>query len=103
MYSIKTLCHKNILDLVGILIRDFGFEVNSNNVPMRDLSITDRNKDMIIVTIWGPFAENFKSKENFPIVIRKGVVGSYNDEKKINCTSGTLVLVEDRVISLILV
>lgn len=79
--------------MVGILLKDGGVVPNSNNVPMRDLSVTDRNKDIILVTLWGAMAENFKSKERFPIIVRKGVVGSYNDMKKINCTTGTLVMV----------
>lgn len=68
-------------DLVGILIKDFGVELNSNSVSMRDLSVTDRNKDMIIVTLWGAFAENFRANEKSTIVVRKGVVGVYNEKK----------------------
>lgn len=60
---------------------------------MRYLSITDQNKDMVIATLWGAAAEMFKATENVVIVIRKAVTAIFQDIKKINCTSGTLVLV----------
>lgn len=68
-------------------------ETNANNVSMRDLSITDKKKDMIIATLWGNAAENFKSIENSVIAIRKGVVGEFQERKKLNCTAGTFVWV----------
>lgn len=80
-------------DLLGILIKDFGVETNPNSVPLRDLMITDKEKEMIIVTMWGAAAENFKSIEKSVIAIRNGSVGEYQEKKKINVISGTLVWV----------
>lgn len=56
--------------------------------------ITDDHKGTIIATLWGTAAENFKSTLESVIVIRKGVVGEYQEKKKINCTTGTLVWVK---------
>lgn len=80
-------------DVIGILLRDYGLEKNSNNVSMRDLSITDKKKGMIVATLWGTTAEKFKSQEKSVIVIRKGVIGTFQEKLKINCTYGTLVWV----------
>lgn len=80
-------------DIVGILVKDYGLERNTNDVSMRDLAITDRNKEMIVATLWASIAENFMATENTVIVIRKAVVAEFQEIKQINCTSGTLILV----------
>lgn len=51
------------MDLVGILLKDYGLHSNSNGVAMRDLLITDNKKGTIIATLGGAFsflAQNFR-------------------------------------------
>ncbi len=38
---------------------------------------------MIVATLWGTVAEKLKSEVHLPIAIRKGVVGSFQDNVKI--------------------
>lgn len=87
-----------VKDLLGILLKDYGLEENTNKVPMRDISITDAKKGMIIATLWGTAAERFKSIPNSVIAIRKGVFSEYQSKSKINCTIGTLVWVKIEIL-----
>lgn len=86
-----------ILDVIGVLVKNFGLEKNWKGTSMRELALTDLNKNMLIITLWGLQAENFEADNFTIIVIRKGIVTEYEQKKKLNCISGTLVWVNPNI------
>lgn len=63
-------------------------------MPYRDLSITDKSKEMMVATLWGMAAQKFKENNNSTIIFRKAILGEFKQQPKLNCYSGTLVLVK---------
>ncbi len=42
---IPNYCLKTFIDLIGVLLKDYGLDKNSNNVSMRDVPITDKKRN----------------------------------------------------------
>lgn len=61
---------------------------------MRELSITDANKEMLSINLWSTNAENFSVALFSAIVFRRAIVSEYDGIKKLNCISGTLIWVK---------
>lgn len=59
------------------------------NKMKRDLSIADKSKANIIVTLWGSQYEKFEHV-NSTILIHNGIVKEYNGVKTITCSASTL-------------
>lgn len=88
----------HFLDIIGILVQDFGLDTNYRSTMMRDLAITERSKETIVATIWKNEAQNFIAERFTVIIIRRGQVVEYEGKRKINCLFGTLVWVIERFI-----
>lgn len=82
---------------MGVLVKNFGLDKNWKGSPMRELALTDINKNMVIITLWSLHAENFVADKFSIIIVRKGIVSEYQGKKKSNCISGTLVWVDPEV------
>ena len=60
-----------------------------NNKVKRDLSLTDRSKECIILSLWGSEYNEFDSEE-ITVIINNCVVNDYNGLRSINCAQRTL-------------
>lgn len=75
--------------MVGIIAKNWGVEIVGDNKVKLELTITDRSKECINLTLWGKTYEDFGS-EGSAFVIRNGVINEYLGVKSINCTPHTL-------------
>ncbi|XP_037050427.1 replication protein A 70 kDa DNA-binding subunit-like [Bradysia coprophila] len=87
--GIKNLEPNSKCDVIGIIVKNWGKEIIGDNKVKRDVTITDKSKECIILTLWGEEYDEFDSEE-IPIIIHNGVVHDYNESRTITCAARTL-------------
>ena len=76
-----------------ILVKDWGIEYTSSNIPNRDTSLTDKSMETVVFTMWRQFAYSFTGQEQTAVAIQKAYVGEFGNRKSIYTKCDTLIWV----------
>ncbi|KAG4079221.1 hypothetical protein HA402_004596 [Bradysia odoriphaga] len=88
--KIKDLEPNSKCDVIAIIAKNWGAEavgVGGKHIKC-DLSLTDKSKEGVIVSLWG--SEYGQLEEGTVVIIHNGVVKEFNGIRSLNCASRTL-------------
>lgn len=84
------------IDCVVVIGKNWGQQIVGQNKMKRELTLTDKSKECIMLTLWGDAYEKFDHTGTC-VLIHNGVINSYNGIKAISCTPNTLFWPEPEV------
>lgn len=73
-----------------------GAKVVGGNKVKRQLVLTDRSKECILLTLWGSDTEKFDLSGK-SVVVHNGIVNDFNSTRSINCGKNTLFWIDPEI------
>lgn len=74
---------------MAVIAKNWGQEIVGQNKLKRELSLTDKSKKCVVVTLWGAAYSDFENTGTC-VIIHNGVINEYNGTKTISCRPNTL-------------
>lgn len=77
------------IDCIAVIAKDWDQKTVGQNKFKRELSLTDKSKECILATLWGP-SYNEPDYTGTCVLIHNGVINQFNGLKHISCAPNTL-------------